>query len=117
MIRPRADPETPLTDAAPVAKVIGLPVGVGGVLTPVEPTVPMVELATPTAGEVGRETAVVEVVHTKTVTVLQISCQQLVSTQNVSNITYDCAAATEAKAAAVRAMRLNCILTVDGGFL
>jgi len=98
MIRPRADPETPLTDAAPVAKVIGLPVGVGGVLTPVEPTVPMVELATPTTGEVGRATAVVEVVHTKTVTV-------------------DCAAATEAKAAAVRARRLNCILTVYGGFL
>jgi len=94
MINPRADPETPLTDAAPVAKAIGLPVGVGVVLAAVEPTVPTVELATPTAGEVGRETAVVEVVHTKTVTV-------------------DCAAATEAKAAAARATRLNCILTVD----
>lgn len=34
--RPRADPETPLTLAAPVAYAIGLPVAVGAVTTPVE---------------------------------------------------------------------------------
>jgi len=87
MIIPSADPETALTDAAPVAKVIGLPVAVGEVLVPVEPMVPMVELATPD------EIEVVEVVHAKTVTV-------------------DCAAATEAIAAMTRAATLNCIVTV-----
>lgn len=44
MIMPRADPETAFTEAAPVAYEIGLPVGVGAVLTPVDATV---GLATP----------------------------------------------------------------------
>jgi len=44
MIMPRADPDTALTAAAPVAYAIGLPVGVGEVLTPVDA---IVELATP----------------------------------------------------------------------
>jgi hypothetical protein len=44
MIMPRADPETAFTEAAPVTCAIGLPVGVGEVLTPVDATV---GLATP----------------------------------------------------------------------
>jgi len=39
-MRPRADPETPFMEAAPVAKAIGLPVAVGAVTTPVEATAP-----------------------------------------------------------------------------
>lgn len=58
MIIPRADPETALTDAAPL-KAIGLPVGVGGTLTPVEATV-------------GLGTTGVAVLQTVTVTVLSI---------------------------------------------
>jgi len=58
-------------------------------LTAVEAMVPIVELAT-TGAAVARTDGVVEVEHTKTVTV-------------------DCATATEAKAAAI-AMKLNCIL-------
>jgi len=38
MIMPRADPETAFTEAAPVTYEIGLPVGVGVVLTPVDAT-------------------------------------------------------------------------------
>jgi hypothetical protein len=39
MIMPRADPETAFTEAAPVAYEIGLPVGVGVLLTPVDATI------------------------------------------------------------------------------
>lgn len=45
MIMPRADPEMAFTEAAPVAYEMGLPVGVGEVLTPVDAT--RVGLATP----------------------------------------------------------------------
>lgn len=38
MIMPSADPETAFTEAAPVAYEIGLPVGVGVLLTPVDAT-------------------------------------------------------------------------------
>jgi hypothetical protein len=61
MIMPRADPETALTEAAPVKEAIGLPVGVGGVLTPVDA---MVGLATPEE--------LTELEQTVTVTVLKI---------------------------------------------
>lgn len=50
MIIPRADPETPFTVAAPVAYAIGLPVGVGVLLTPVE-AITVVGLATPDGTE------------------------------------------------------------------
>jgi len=39
MIKPRADPETAFTEAAPVTCAIGLPVGVGVFLTPVDATI------------------------------------------------------------------------------
>lgn len=38
MIMPRADPETAFTEAAPVTCAIGLPVGDGGIFTPVDAT-------------------------------------------------------------------------------
>lgn len=54
MIMPRADPETALTEAAPW-KAMGLPVGVGGLLAPVEATV---GLATPDGLELGQTVTV-----------------------------------------------------------
>jgi hypothetical protein len=43
MIMPRADPETAFTEAAPVTCAIGLPVGDGGIFTPVDATTGLAE--------------------------------------------------------------------------
>lgn len=60
-MRPRADPETPLTEAAP-AKVMGLPVEVGAVATPVEAT--EVTLVTPVGEATPLGTTAVETAAT-----------------------------------------------------
>ena len=69
MIMPRADPETAWTDP-PFEYAIGLLLGVGGILTPVEATVATLGLATPDG-------------QTVTVTVLKV----IVSKWALTNIT------------------------------
>lgn len=76
-MRPRADPETPFMEAAPVAKAIGLPVVVGAVTTPVEATetavgTAAVEEATP--GTMVEAMAVEVASQAKTVTVTLFPC-------------------------------------------